>query len=153
LYEYKEIYKYIFLETDDNPDLKSPTTPGMSLETFIARDFSVMEHQIQPVITEQNEDNDDEQLQTTEKITTEDILGNISESDTSDDENDKKQSPSSSLPTSQIQQDVLNDSNLQTNESLLKPHHHKHSKKRLKTSHSHSTSSDAAALQLSEDEL
>jgi len=47
----------------------------MSLETFIARDFSVMEHQIQPVITEQNEDNDDEQLQTTEKITTEDILG------------------------------------------------------------------------------
>ncbi len=128
------------LDIDDNPDLKSPTTPGMSLETFIARDLSVMEHHIQSMVTEQNENNEDddiEQLQTTEKITTEDILGNISESDTSDDENDQQQSL---IPTSQMPPDESN-------------HHHKPSKKRLKTSHAHSTSTDAAALQLSEDEL
>ncbi len=160
------LLKIEILETDDNTDLKSPTTLGMSLETFIARDLSVMEQHLQSMVTEQNENNDDEQLQTTEKITTEDILGrrifsleklnyysnlmfhfigNISESDTSDDENDTKQSLSS-ISTSQIQQDP-------TDESSSKPHHHKQSKKRLKTSHSHSTSTDAAALQLSEDEL
>jgi hypothetical protein len=76
------------------------------------------------------------------------IIGNISESDTSDDENDVKQS--SSLPTSETQQDV---SNFTMNEASSKPRDHKHSKKRLKTSHSHTTSTDAAALQLSEDEL
>ncbi len=74
------------------------------------------------------------------------IIGNISESDTSDDENDVKQS--SSLPTSETQQDV---SNFTMNEASSKPRDHKHSKKRLKTSHT--TSTDAAALQLSEDEL
>ncbi len=141
----------------------------MSLETFIGRDLLVMEHNIQPVETEQNEDNENEQFPSTERITTEDILGtktiffiksyififywigNISESDTSDDdENDTKQS--SSLPVSQNQQDASDD--LLTNETSSPKHrHHKHSKKRLKTSHSHATSTDAAALQLSEDEL
>jgi hypothetical protein len=47
----------------------------MSLETFIARDLLVLEHNIQPMETEQNEDNENEQLPTTERITTEDILG------------------------------------------------------------------------------
>lgn len=109
----------------------------MSLETFIARDLSVMEHNIQPIETEQNQDNDDnEQFQITERITTEDILGNISESDSSDDEDNKKQI------TSQIHQDIS------TNNE-----HHKHSKKRIKITHSQLTSTDAAALQLSEDEL
>lgn len=112
----------------------------MSLETFIARDLEVMEQQIQSMVNEQNEDdNNDEPLDTTEKITTEDILGNISESDTSDDEEES----SSFISVSQNQ----------TNEISGKPHHHKHSKKRLKTSHIPSTSTDAAALQLSEDEL
>jgi hypothetical protein len=69
------LLKIEILETDDNTDLKSPTTLGMSLETFIARDLSVMEQHLQSMVTEQNENNDDEQLQTTEKITTEDILG------------------------------------------------------------------------------
>jgi hypothetical protein len=60
------------LEIDENTDLKSP---GMSLETFIARDFSVMEHNLQAIETEEKEENNDEPLETTEKITTEDILG------------------------------------------------------------------------------
>jgi hypothetical protein len=77
---------YKFLEMDDNADLKSPTTPGMSLETFIARDFSVMEHNLQAMETEEKEENNDQPLDTTEMITTEDILGNISESDSDDDE-------------------------------------------------------------------
>jgi hypothetical protein len=47
----------------------------MSLETFIARDLLVMDPNIQPMESEQNEANEDEQLQTTERITTEDILG------------------------------------------------------------------------------
>lgn len=47
----------------------------MSLETFIARDFSVAEHHLQALETEQNEANVDEPLDGTEKITTEDILG------------------------------------------------------------------------------
>jgi hypothetical protein len=47
----------------------------MSLETFIARDFSVMEHNLQAIETEEKEENNDEPLETTEKITTEDILG------------------------------------------------------------------------------
>jgi hypothetical protein len=47
----------------------------MSLETFIGRDLLVMEHNIQPVETEQNEDNENEQFPSTERITTEDILG------------------------------------------------------------------------------
>ena len=59
--------------------MKSPTTFGMSLETFIARDFSVAEHQLQAMETEQSEANVDEPLDATEKITTEDILGMTSE--------------------------------------------------------------------------
>ncbi|CAF4212142.1 unnamed protein product [Rotaria sp. Silwood2] len=146
------------LEPDDNNDLKSPTTLGMSLETFIARDFSAMEHNVQTMKTEQKEDDDDDdQYQTIERITTEDILGNISESDTSDDDDDDDDTKkSSSMFTSKTQQDISNDPNLMANESLTsssKHRHHKHSKKRLKTFHSHTTSTDAAALQLSEDEL
>ena len=57
--------------------MKSPTTPGMSLETFIAGDFSAMEHNFQVMDTDQNED---EQIDGTEKITTEDILGRKSNS-------------------------------------------------------------------------
>jgi hypothetical protein len=76
-------------------------------------------------------------------------IGNISESDSSDDDNDMKQSPS--LPTSETQQDASTYPNLTMNEASSKPRDHKHSKKRLKTSHT--TSTDAAALQLSEDEL
>ncbi|CAF2594693.1 unnamed protein product [Rotaria sp. Silwood2] len=145
-------------EPDDNNDLKSPTTLGMSLETFIARDFSAMEHNVQTMKTEQKEDDDDDdQYQTIERITTEDILGNISESDTSDDDDDDDDTKkSSSMFTSKTQQDISNDPNLMANESLTsssKHRHHKHSKKRLKTFHSHTTSTDAAALQLSEDEL
>ena len=145
---------YLFLENEENVDVKSPSALGMSLETFIARDFSVAEHQLQAMENEENEANVDEQFDTTEKITTEDILGmksgffgrkslislslsllstgNISESDSSDDE---KPSPSSS-------------SHPQAGDSKEA---HKHLKQRLKTSHSPST--DAAALQLSEDEL
>jgi len=78
-------------------------------------------------------------------------IGNISESDSSDDDNDMKQS--SSLPTSETQQDVSTYPNFTMNEASSKPRDHKHSKKRLKTSHSPTTSTDAAALQLSEDEL
>lgn len=144
------MYTYItfHLETDDNPDLRSPITAGMSLETF-ARDLEAMEQQMRSMVNEQNEDdeniNNDEQLDTTEKITTEDILGNISESDTSDDDDDNDNKQLSSLiPTSQTSSDLFN-------ESSSKSHHHKHSKKRLKTSHIPST--DQAALQLSEDEL
>ena len=47
----------------------------MSLETFIGRDLLVMEHNIPPVEAEQNEDNENEQFPSTERITTEDILG------------------------------------------------------------------------------
>jgi hypothetical protein len=48
----------------------------MSLETFIARDLSVMEQHLQAMENEQlNQDNEDEQLQSTGRITTEDILG------------------------------------------------------------------------------
>lgn len=143
------------LENEENTDVKSPNTFGMSLETFIAEDFSVPEHHLQAMETEQNEDNDDEQLDATGKITTEDILGmtdefsknkkgyiplslysigNISESDMSDDDDDE----SSARSPSHSQMDASKEP-------------HKHQKKRLKTSHP--TSTDPAALQLSEDEL
>ncbi|CAF0887548.1 unnamed protein product [Adineta steineri] len=138
-------------EADDNTDLKSPTALGMSLETFLACGLPNTEHNIAPSESEQNENNDDEPFQSTEGITTEDILGNISESDTSDDDNDNKKS--SSLLSSQTHQNISDDPNLPADEASSKHRHHKHSKKRLKTSHSHTTTTDAAALQLSEDEL
>ena len=47
----------------------------MSLETFIARDLSVVEHNTLSMETEQNEHNEDEEVQINERITTEDILG------------------------------------------------------------------------------
>ncbi|CAF3688741.1 unnamed protein product [Rotaria socialis] len=138
-------------EQDDNNELKSPTSPGMSLETFISRDLAAIEQQMQAMAAAgQNEDDNDEQY---EKITTEDILGNISESDSSDDDNDTRQS--SSMFSTAIHQDISNEASSATNElSSSKNRHHKHSKKRLKTSHTSTTSTaDAAALQLSEDEL
>ena len=55
--------------------MQSPTTLGMSLETFISRDLEVLQHQLQAMESEQNQDNADELSQTNEKITTEDILG------------------------------------------------------------------------------
>ena len=140
----KENFDVQILEMDDPADLKSPTSFGMSLETFIARDFSVIEHNLQEMETEEKEENNDEPLDATEKITTEDILGNISESDSDDD--DEKSSP---MGPGQSQQD---EANAPPTESSSTDHQHKHSKKRLKTSHP-STSADAAALQLSEDEL
>lgn len=47
----------------------------MSLETFIGRDLLVLEHNLQAMETEEHQGNDEEQLESTEKITTEDILG------------------------------------------------------------------------------
>lgn len=62
---------------------------------------------------------------------------------------------SSSMLMSAVQQGITNEDNPITSEtSSSKSHHHKHSKKRLKTFHgSTASNSDAAALQLSEDEL
>ena len=58
--------------------MKSPTSPGMSLETFISRDLAAIEQQMQAMAAaEQNEDDNDEQYDTNEKVTTEDILGKI----------------------------------------------------------------------------
>lgn len=111
---------------EDNMYVASPTTPKISLETFIAEDFEILEPNMSLMNEENNPVDDEQQYDPTEKITTEDILGNISESDSSDDED----------ANNPIEQD---------------PSKHKHAKKRLKTSHP--TSSDAAALQLSEDEL
>ncbi|CAF4684159.1 unnamed protein product, partial [Rotaria magnacalcarata] len=55
--------------------------------------LAVIEQQVQAMAAvEQNEDDNDEQYEANEKITTEDILGNISESDSSDDDNDTRQS-------------------------------------------------------------
>ncbi|UJR26734.1 hypothetical protein I4U23_008049 [Adineta vaga] len=120
-------------ESDEHTDLHSPTTPGMSLETFIARELSAMEQNIQAMEAQTNESNDDAERETTEPTTTEDILGDISESDTSDDDDDSQ---------------VHHPTNSATNDTSEQSHH---SKKRLKTTHT--TSTDAAALQLSEDEL
>ena len=56
--------------------MNSPTLPGMSLETFIAGDFSAMEHNIQAMDAEvANEQNDEVEHETAERTTTEDILG------------------------------------------------------------------------------
>ena len=48
-------------------------TLGMSLETFITRDLSVVEHNTLPMETAEH--NEDEERHANEKITTEDILG------------------------------------------------------------------------------
>lgn len=56
--------------------MNSPTTPGMSLETFIAGDFSSIEQNIEAMNAEVvNEPNDDVERETVERTTTEDILG------------------------------------------------------------------------------
>lgn len=47
----------------------------MSLATFIAHDFSALEHHMQMMEAEQKPDDEEEEMETTEKITTEDILG------------------------------------------------------------------------------
>ena len=69
--------------------------------------------------------------------------GDISESDTSDDDDGGQAAQSSSLGMHQM--DPFDDNPV--------AHHRSHLKKRLKTSHQQTTSTDAAALQLSEDEL
>lgn len=70
---YKQfIFSFQILEPDDNNDLKSPTALGMSLETFISRDLLVME---QAMVEDQKEDDDYDEAQGAEGVTTEDILG------------------------------------------------------------------------------
>ena len=147
----------------------------MSLETFISRDLEVLQHQLQAMESEQNQDNADELSQTNEKITTEDILGrtdgssqkrldpfvsspgNISESDSSDDD-DTDRRPTSSL-TSQHDAGDEFDADPTGSEHASRHRQHKHAKKRLKTTHAQSDTATAtsaaasAALQLSEDEL
>lgn len=72
------------------------------------------------------------------------FIGDISESDSSDDDNDDKP-PTHSSSLDMHQMNPFDDNPM--------AHHQGHSKKRLKTSHPQTTSTDAAALQLSEDEL
>ena len=55
--------------------MNGPTSPGMSLETFIAGNFSAIDENIQEMQVETNESNDDVERETTERTTTEDILG------------------------------------------------------------------------------
>ncbi|CAF0732337.1 unnamed protein product [Adineta ricciae] len=138
-------FAFTALEPEPDTDINSPTIPGMSLETFIAGDFSAMEQNIQAMDAEvANEQNDDAERETVERTTTEDILGDISESDTSDDDDDDRSAAqSSSLGMHQMDPFDNNPG----------AHHRSHLKKRLKTSHQQTTSTDAAALQLSEDEL
>ena len=111
------------LEAEENMDVAGPPTPKISLETFIAGNFDSLEPNMSSINEGDNPvgTGDDEQ----QYDTAEDILGDISESDSSDDED----------TSNAVEHD---------------PSKHKHAKKRLKTSNP--TSSDAAALQLSEDE-
>ena len=64
------------LEIEEIPDLGSPNTQGMSLETFIARDLQVMAQDLPSMDTEQIVEHQDDSQTMTEKVTTEDILGN-----------------------------------------------------------------------------
>ena len=77
LAEWRNQHTRFYVETEDNAEPNSPAMPGMSLETFITCDLTVMEHHLENMESEPNLENPDDPQPSTERITTEDILGRV----------------------------------------------------------------------------